>query len=302
MEVGGVEGQGRPPIGIGGEEVPEVGAPDLGVVGDERLPLGRLGDTDGGDRHDPDSAPSAGRATGLDTVAAVRHRLLLWDIDGTLVRAGPLGAEVFDQAVTDVAGRLPDRRPRLSGKTDPQIVAEYFQRLGLPEDAERVTATLRALAAHMAARAGELPRAGTVGPGIPELLARLDSDARVVNGVLTGNIAANAVVKLTAFGLDRWIDLEAGAYGSDDADRTALVPIAMGRVAETRLLRLTPDDVWVIGDTPRDLVCAQAAGAHCLLVATGRYTLAELGPLGADATLEDLTDTDAVVKLLTADL
>jgi phosphoglycolate phosphatase len=233
---------------------------------------------------------------------AVRHRLLLWDIDGTLIRAGTLGAEVFDQAVSDVTGRLPARRPRFSGKTDPQIVGEYFDELRLPADADRVAATLRVLARHMAARADELPEAGSVCPGIPALLARLADDPRVINGVLTGNIALNAAVKLSAFGLDRWIDPEAGAYGSDHADRTALVPIAIGRVAETRRLRLDPDDVWVVGDTPRDLTCAQAAGAHCLLVATGRFAFSELAALGADATLEDLTDSDAVVKLLTAHL
>jgi phosphoglycolate phosphatase len=235
-------------------------------------------------------------------VIPVTHRLLLWDIDGTLVRAGSLGAEVFDQAVTDVAGRLPARRPRFSGKTDPQIVREYFTALGLPHDEERVAAAMVALTAHMAARAGELPRAGSVCPGVPELLARLAEDPRVINGVLTGNIAPNALVKLEAFGLLRWIDPGAGAYGSDHADRTTLVPVAMGRVAESRGVRLRPDDVWVIGDTPRDLACAVAAGAHCLLVATGRFPRAELDTLGADATLADLTDTDAVVKLLGAGL
>jgi phosphoglycolate phosphatase len=235
-------------------------------------------------------------------VIPVTHRLLLWDIDGTLVRAGSLGAEVFDQAVTDVAGRRPARRPRFSGKTDPEIVREYFTGLGLPHDDERVAAALAALTRHMAARAGDLPRVGSVCPGIPELLGRLAGDPRIINGVLTGNIVPNALVKLEAFGLERWIDPEAGAYGSDHADRTALVPIAMGRVAETRGVRLHPDDVWVIGDTPRDLACAQAAGTHCLLVATGRYAWAELDTLGADATLSDLADTDAVVKLLCAGL
>jgi phosphoglycolate phosphatase len=232
-------------------------------------------------------------------VTLVTNRLLLWDIDGTLVRAGPLGAEVFDQAVTDVVGRLPTRRPRFSGKTDPQIVGEYFTALGLAPDEDRVAAAMVALAGRMAARADELPRVASVCPGIPELLARLAEDPRIINGVLTGNIAPNAAVNLAAFGLDRWIDLEAGAYGSDHADRTTLVPIAMGRVAETRGVRLEPDDVWVIGDTPRDLACAAAVGAHCLLVATGRFPRAELDALGADATLQDLADTDAVVKLLT---
>jgi phosphoglycolate phosphatase len=232
----------------------------------------------------------------------VKRRLLLWDIDGTLMRVGNIGADVFDRAVTDVTGRLPPRRPRMSGKTDPQIVAEYFDDLGLEADPERLAATLSALTGHMADRAGELARSGTVCPGAPELLARLAADRRIVNGVLTGNIAPNAVVKLAAFGLERWLDLDSGAYGSDHADRTALVPIAMGRVVATHQLHLDPDDVWVIGDAPLDLDCARAAGAHCLLVATGGYALAELCALGADAALEDLADTDAVIGLLTAGL
>jgi phosphoglycolate phosphatase-like HAD superfamily hydrolase len=232
----------------------------------------------------------------------VTGRLLLWDIDGTLVRVGTIGAAVFDQAVTDVTGRIPVVRPRMSGKTDPQIVSEYLEDLGLPEDEDLVAAVLRALADHLSRRADEVAATGTVCPGVVELLPRLAADRRIINGVLTGNIAPNAVVKLAAFGLDRWLDLAVGAYGSDHHDRTALVPIAMGRVAETHHLRLQPEDVWVIGDTPRDLDCARAAGAHCLLVGTGRYPSDELGALGADATLADLADVDAVVKLLTGDL
>ena len=96
--------------------------------------------------------------------------------------------------------------------------------------------------------------------------------------MLTGNIAPNAVVKLAAFGLEKWLDLETGAYGSDSEDRTALVPIALGRLASLRGVRLTPDQTWVIGDTPRDYECAEAGGAHCLLVATGSYGLEDLAP------------------------
>ncbi len=98
--------------------------------------------------------------------------------------------------------------------------------------------------------------------------------------MLTGNIAPNAVVKLAAFGLEKWLDLEAGAYGSDHEDRRDLVPIALERLASLRGVRLTPEETWVIGDTPRDFECAEAGGAHSLLVATGGYGLEELGPWG----------------------
>ncbi len=232
----------------------------------------------------------------------MRSRLLLWDIDGTLIRAAGLGMSVFDEAIEAAIGRRPEGQIATSGKTDPQIVREYLRQMEVPELDETVVAVLRSLERRLADRAGELATVGTVCPGVAEVLERLAGDDRLFNSVLTGNIAPNAVIKLSAFGLDRWLDLEIGAYGSDHHERNELVPVAMGRLAEQREVRLQPDAVWVIGDTPRDLDCAAAAGAHCLLVATGHTSLADLGALGADAVLGDLSDTDAVIKLLTADL
>jgi phosphoglycolate phosphatase-like HAD superfamily hydrolase len=117
--------------------------------------------------------------------------------------------------------------------------------------------------------------------------------------VLTGNTQANALVKLAAFELTPWVDVEIGAFGSDDADRTALVPVALERARRLRGLALGPDDVWVVGDTPRDLACARAAGVRCALVATGHSSLDELRATDAEAVLEDLADVDGVAKLLT---
>jgi len=134
------------------------------------------------------------------------------------------------------------------------------------------------------------------------VLALLSEDRRILSSLLTGNIAPNALVKVAAFGLDRWLDLSVGAYGSDESDRNLLVPVALDRLASVRGVRLDPAEVWVIGDTPRDYECARVAGARCLLVATGRYGTEELARLGPDAVLEDLTDAAAVAKLLTADL
>jgi phosphoglycolate phosphatase len=234
----------------------------------------------------------------------VIRRLLLWDVDGTLVRAGDLGAAVFDLALETVLGVRPEQRVRMSGKTDPQIVREYLQEMGFEETPERVEAILRGIEAELAAAqaAGELAASGAALPGVAPVLEALAGDQRVVSTLLTGNVAPNALVKVAAFGLDHWLDLEVGAYGSDDADRNLLVPIAIGRVAATHGVTLAPADVWVIGDTPRDLDCARAAGTRCLLVGTGRFTALELEPLGADAVLEDLLDVPAVIKLLTGDL
>lgn len=225
------------------------------------------------------------------------RRLLLFDIDGTLVRAGEIGATVFDRAVTAVLGELPSERVRMSGKTDPQIVREYLA-LMKAEDPSHLPAVLEHLEAELARAADQLARDGEPCPGVPALLSALATDDRFHLSVLTGNIAPNAVVKLGAFDLDKWLDLEVGAFGSDHEDRRALVPIALGRLSSIRGVDLGADETWVIGDTPRDFECARAGGAHCLLVATGRYGLDELAGLGADATLAELSDTGAVVELL----
>jgi len=229
------------------------------------------------------------------------RRLLLFDIDGTLIRAGDVGSEVFDRAVEAVLGQSPAQRVRMSGKTDPQIVREYLALLKA-DDPEHLPAVLHHLEAELAAAAGQLARDGQPCPGATELLQALSKDDRLHLSVLTGNIAPNAVVKLSAFGLQEWLDLETGAYGSDNEDRQALVPVALERLASLRGVWLAPEDTWVIGDTPRDYECAEAVGAHSLLVATGRYGAPELGQLGADVVVPDLVDTGAVARALTADL
>jgi phosphoglycolate phosphatase len=227
----------------------------------------------------------------------VVRRLVLWDIDGTLIRAGETGAVVFDRALERALGVAPASRVTMSGKTDPQIVREYLAVMEIDEAEHHVSLVLDHLEAELAAAAGTLAAGGRVLPGVPEILQRLDAAPGVLQTVLTGNIAPNAVVKLAAFGLERWLDLEVGAYGSDDADRKALVPIAVRRAGQLR--GFVADQIWVIGDTANDLACARAGQARCLLVGTGRASAADLMRLGADAVVADLSDVDAIVDLLT---
>lgn len=231
-------------------------------------------------------------------------RLVLWDVDGTLVRLGQASRHPFQVALTHVLGRELEEqfheRVEMSGKTDPQIARELLLLAEVAEHqvGEETAAVLEHLEAELAALADRMPEDGRVLPGVAELLGGLDADPLVVQSVLTGNLAANAAVKLGAFGLDRWLDLSIGAYGSDDADRTQLVPVARGRAAQRHGVAFPPDSVWVVGDTPADLACARAGGAHCLLVATGRFARSDLEGLGADAVLEDLSDTPMVIEIL----
>jgi phosphoglycolate phosphatase len=229
-------------------------------------------------------------------------RLVLWDIDGTLLRGGGVGRDVFDEAVTAVLGRHPgDHRVRMGGKTDPQIALEILAFAALEDShaAAHLPAVLEQLERALEAGAGRLRAEGYPLPGVPDVLRALDADPTVWSTVLTGNTQANALVKLAAFELTPWIDVEIGAFGSDDADRTALVPVAMERARRLRGLDLDPTDVWVVGDTPRDLACARAAGVRCALVATGHAPLEELRATDADAVVQDLSDVEGVVKLLT---
>lgn len=230
----------------------------------------------------------------------MRRRLVLWDIDGTLVRCGDISLSVFDTALLAAVGRRPPSRIFMAGKTDRQIVAEYLELLQIEPDHVDMDHILAELGSALAAAEADIRLHGEVMPGVVDLLTRIDGHPELAQTLLTGNIAPNAAVKLGALGLLGWFDMAAGAFGSDHADRRRLVPIALGRVADRWGWRPEPADTWIIGDAPNDLAAARAAGVRCLLVGTGRLATAELAALGPDAVLDDLSDTDAVVEVLTA--
>jgi len=227
------------------------------------------------------------------------RQLVLWDVDGTLLSAGAIGREAFYDGVAEVLRReVGDLGVEMSGKTDPLIALEILERLGIrSNDARRLLPdVLAALASHLSDGRDRIGSEGRVHPGVRGLLERLAGEDGVVQSVLTGNLAVNARTKVKAFGLERFLDLDVGAYGSDHTDRDQLVPVAVGRVRE-RYGR-SPASTWVIGDTARDLACARAGGARCLLVATGRIPFGDLEALAADGVLADLADTDAVAGVL----
>ncbi|MFI5040627.1 MAG: HAD family hydrolase [Acidimicrobiales bacterium] len=231
-------------------------------------------------------------------------RLVLWDVDGTLVRAGEAGRLAFADAVEEVFGvEFPARLlPKMAGKTDPQIALEVLAEIGIDSPASHLPAIEAALVRALTGRVEQIRADGVV---LPAGRDALDALARpgAVQTLGTATVTANARTKLVAVGLlgegAGPLRLELGAYGSDHADRDNLVPIAMRRCRDAGL-DVAVDGTWVVGDTPRDLACARAGGVRCLLVATGGYTLAALEEAGADAVLPDLADTDRVRALLTA--
>jgi phosphoglycolate phosphatase len=234
---------------------------------------------------------------------ATLRTVILWDIDGTLVSVGRVTRRSFDLAVASALGRMPgEHGVSFGGKTDPQIALEILAAMAVQGDDARgrVPAVLEALEREMGAAAEELRTEGSVLPGVRSLLERLHGRPEILQTVLTGNVEPNAHLKLDAFGLDEFLDLEVGAYGSDGEDRTRFVPLVLDKIESIRGVRVAPQDVWVVGDTERDLACARAGGARCLLVATGLVEYADLSPLGADALLPDLSDVDAAERILTS--
>lgn len=230
------------------------------------------------------------------------RRLILWDVDGTLIRSDGVGAEVMMEAARSVTGLDQVPQVAMGGCTDPQILRSIFTAAELAEDRiEEILPSALAKAEQVMARVEHQLRArGRALPGVPELLERLGNTPGVRQTLVTGNVAPNAAVKVAAFGLTEHFDVEVGAYGSDHADRNELVPLALRRVEELRGERYDPaTEVWVVGDTVHDLACARAGGSRCLLVGTGATSPEDLEAVGADAHMADLSDVTAALAVLT---
>ena len=218
--------------------------------------------------------------------------LVLWDIDGTLVHTAGHGLHAFEDAFRDVVGRDPER-VEYAGRTDHQIALSM-----LDGSVEHLPAVLEQLATRLAARKEAIAAEGHVYPGVRETLSALHERDGVVQSLLTGNIEANAAVKVGAFGLERWLDFEAGAYGSDPHERRSdLVAVARERAAARYG---EPTGAVLVGDTPRDVLAAREARARAVAVATGFADLDALRASEPDALLQDLSDSEAAIRAITA--
>ncbi len=226
--------------------------------------------------------------------------LVLWDIDGTLVDSAKLGRDAFLVAFERITGAPPVRLVPFAGRTDLEIAADLLEQSGHHAQDGVIAAFEGELAAAMAELADEVRRRGRAYPGARAALERLGRETGVVQGLLTGNIPANARVKLGAVGLDGLVDFDIGAYGSDHRTRSELVAIACGRAERKLGVSVPPDRAVLVGDTPLDVAAAQAGGARAVGVATGPYSVKELEDAGADAVLPDLRDTEQLVAAVLA--
>lgn len=228
---------------------------------------------------------------------AAPGRLVLWDIDGTLVRGPGTGLVAFRRAFVALTGEEPsEAHLPVPGSTDRQAVGDTLAALGLP--AGLASPILARMAQEFAALGHELAARGRALPGTGPLLATLAQDPTVTQSVLTGNVEAIARQKLATFGLADHLDLDAGAYGDARRQRADLLALAWENQRRLRGASFGPASTWIVGDTPRDLACARAHGARCLLVATGQYPLDQLAALGPDAVVPDLADGPRVLATL----
>ena len=227
------------------------------------------------------------------------ERLVLFDIDGTLLSTNGAAARAFRRALEGVYGTSGPRSGySFAGKTDPQIARDLLAAAGLP--AERIDARLPELwPLYTAGLEQELRGAAlTVFPGVVSLLARLaDEGRRAVLGLLTGNVREGARLKVDAAGLG-FARFAVGAFGSDHADRRELPALAVARAAERVGRHFRRKEVVIIGDTPLDVACGAHLGVRTLAVATGVHDADELAASGPDHLFASLADTDAVWRAI----
>jgi len=228
----------------------------------------------------------------------IQQRVLLFDIDGTLLDAVGEGSACFGRALTDVYGTSgPVDTYDMTGKTDWQILTDLMQIEGISLEvieARRLEA-FTAYAHHFEMTAPNLEI--KIFPGVTPLLDGLKGDPRFILGLVTGNVREAVPHKLRAVGLDPGI-FTFGAFGSDHPDRNALPGLALNRLGQMEGVSFPAESTLVIGDTPRDIHCARYAGMKVMCVTTGQYDRITLAGYHPDYLLEDLSDTDSVMDIL----
>jgi phosphoglycolate phosphatase len=225
----------------------------------------------------------------------------LWNIDLTLLDVGQPTRAAYADAFRDVTGRPLVQLPQMAGRTESEI---FFEALavnaagpdpGAAAGDELLGRFNRQLAVAFGARRGTLTKQGRLMPGARDAVAQVGRLPGVVQTVLTGAIRPNAIEKLRAFGIEQFFDAEIGGYGSEVYPKGAMLLDTRGRAAQKYGADFTERSTLYIGDSSRDMEAARIGGSRSLGIASGRSSAGELRDAGADAVLDDLADTVAVI-------
>jgi len=229
-----------------------------------------------------------------------QRKLLLFDVDGTLILTRGRGRQAMVAAAEAEFGRsIRMEFKDFAGSTDRRIIAEMLAKNGI-EVEEPETALKRVLARYLEKLQPLMSSPDTVEilPGVKTLLETVSHNGEFVPGLLTGNIEQGARIKLEAAGLNSYFAF--GAYGDDHADRNQLPGFALQRAATLCGESFPPQNVWIIGDTPKDVECAKVNRLRSLAVATSAWSVADLMEHSPDAALPNFADTEAVLKVFRA--
>jgi len=221
-------------------------------------------------------------------------RLVLFDIDATLIDSGGAGSRSLNKAFQELFSlEHAFSGISMAGKTDIAIIKECLSKHNMSIDGH-VDAVAGTYLKHLQKEIQNDRK--KVNPGVRELLDHLSAKENVGLGLLTGNLEQGARIKLGSFNLNRYFST--GAFGSDDEDRNNLLPVAVKRFEALFRQTIETDDCIIVGDTPRDIACAHIYHALCIGVATGPYSIEELLEAGADYVLRDLSDRAALLRFL----
>jgi phosphoglycolate phosphatase len=228
-------------------------------------------------------------------MAKTPQRLLLFDIDGTLIHSGGAGVEALKSAFRERFGIDDDLQDiEIAGMTDSGIVVSILNKHKIQTNHENVSAFLDSYVHFLSL---ELPRRkGRLLPGVLDLLERLKSRPHVVLALLTGNVSRGARLKLEHYGV--WHFFQFGAFADDHHDRNELGRFARARAREKHGREFAASEIDVIGDTPRDIACGKALGARTIAVATGRWSRDELAKHHPDFLIDDLADVETIMDTL----
>lgn len=225
-------------------------------------------------------------------------RLILFDIDGTLLRDGIAAKIAFARALRDTYQTTgPIEGFRFAGMTDPECVTEIMRQAGVEESTilARRDECLRRYVELLAVEVREHQDAHLY-PGVRELLERLNKLDSVLVGLLTGNVHRGAQLKLRRWNLEPYFRF--GAFGDDHENRAVLAQIALEKARALSGRAFSGSETTVIGDTPKDIACARAIGARAVAVATGSISREALAACDPDALLDSFEDHEAALRAL----